>query len=173
MGCSKLQLNEEQRDRKGMKAERLYRLVFSGIVTCVCVVSVGARFAEAQEEEGTLEENKSAVVRSFCGQDGKLATCIDLEASECEATIRPFVDTCYEKTEKAKGSLKQPAAAFHSCFWFEFNKKYSRKMKLTDECYAVAKEAFPLQPLPPHLESQMELLNPPGTKNDKSGELGY
>ena len=60
--------------------------------------------------------------------------------------MRPFVDTCYEKTTQAKGTIKQPEAAFYSCFWFEFNTKYPRKIKLTDECYAVAKEAFPLQP---------------------------
>jgi len=156
-----------------MKAKRLYTIVFSAIVVCVCALAAGARLADAQEEQDTLEENKSAVVKSFCGQDGKLATCIDLEASECEATMRPFVDTCYEKTQQARGTLKRPEAAFHSCFWFEFNKKYSGKMKLTDECYAVAKEAFPLQPLPPHLEGQMQLLNPPGTKTDNRGELGY
>lgn len=159
-----------------MKTETLYIRTFIAFIAFACVASFGIRLANAQEDpdtQDTLEENKSAVVRSFCGVDGKLATCIELPASECEATMRPFVDTCYEKTEEAKGSLKRPEAAFHSCFWAEFNKKYSRKMKLTDECYAVAKEAFPLQPLPPHLESQMELLNPPGTKNDKSGELGY
>lgn len=104
---------------------------------------------------------------------GKLATCVDLPATECEIAMRPFVDTCYEKTTQAKGTIKQPEAAFYSCFWFEFNSKYPRKIKLTDECYAVAKEAFPLQPLPPHLEREMKLLNPPGSKNDNGGELGY
>ena len=105
-----------------MKAKRLYTFVFSAIVVCVCALAAGARLADAQEEQDTLEENKNAVVKSFCGQDGKLATCIDLEASECEATMRPFVDTCYEKTQQARGTLKRPEAAFHSCFWFEFNK---------------------------------------------------
>jgi hypothetical protein len=159
-----------------MKTETLYTRTCIAFIAFACVASLSLRLANAQEDpetQDTLEENKSAVVKSYCGEDGKLATCIELPASECEATMRPFVDTCYEKTQEAKGALKQPEAAFHSCFWAEFNKKYSRKMKLTDECYAVAKEAFPLQPLPPYLESQMELLNPPGTKNDKSGELGY
>lgn len=159
-----------------MKTQALSTRTFTAIIAFACVVSLGIRLANAQEEQDiqdTLEENKSAVVKSFCGQDGKLATCIDLEASECEATMRPFVDSCYEKTQEAKESLKRPEAAFHSCFWAEFNKKYSRKMKLTDECYAVAKEAFPVQPIPPHLEDKMELLNPPGTKADNRGELGY
>jgi|GEM_PF-3130648 hypothetical protein len=156
-----------------MKGERLYTLVFSAVITCMCVVAVSTRFADAEEGQDPLENDKSAVVKLFCGQDGKLATCIDVEASECEATMRPLVDTCYEKTQAARGSLKQPATAFHSCFWFQFNQKYSRKMKLTDECYAVGKEAFPLQPLPPHLESEMQLVNPPGTKTDNRGELGY
>lgn len=159
-----------------MKTQTLHTRIFTVIIALVCVVALGTRVANAQEEQDTqdtLEDNKSAVVRSFCGEDGKLATCIELPASECEATMRPFVDTCYEKTEKAKGSLKRPEAAFHSCFWAEFNKKYSRKVKLTEECYAVAKEAFPLQPIPPHLEGRTELLNPPGSKNDNRGELGY
>jgi hypothetical protein len=156
-----------------MKTQTLYTRTFTTIIAFACVASLSIRLANAQEDPDLLEENKSAVVKSFCGEDGKLATCIELSASECETTMRPFVDTCYEKTEEAKGSLKRPEAAFHSCFWAEFNKKYSRKIKLTEECYAVAKEAFPLQPIPPHLEGQTELLNPPGTNNDNRGELGY
>ena len=156
-----------------MKTERLYKLVFSAVIGFACVVSLGTRHADAQEGQDQLEESKNAVVKSFCGEDGKLATCVDLPATECEIAMRPFVDTCYEKTEQAKGTIKQPEAAFYSCFWFEFNSKYPRKIKLTDECYAVAPEAFPLQPLPPHLERELKLLNPPGSKNDTSGELGY
>ena len=138
-----------------MKTERLYKLVFSAVIGFACVVSLGTRHADAQEGQDQLEES------------------VDLPATECEIAMRPVVDTCYEKTEQAKGTIKQPEAAFYSCFWFEFNSKYPRKIKLTDECYAVAPEAFPLQPLPPHLEREMKLLNPPGSKNDTSGELGY
>jgi hypothetical protein len=120
-----------------------------------------------------LEESKSAVVKKLCKEDGKLATCVELPASECEAAMRPFVDSCYEKVEAQKGSLKRPEMAFHSCFWFEFNKKYQHKVQRTEECYAVAPDAFPLQPVPPHLEGKMQLLNPPDKKGDKRGDAGY
>ena len=153
-----------------MKVHRIYTLLLSTIVASVCVVSGGA---EAQEEHESLDDNKSAVVRKFCGEDGKLATCVELPASECEATMRPFVDSCYEKVERQRGTLKRPETAFHSCFWFEFNKKYAQKVQRTEECYAVAKEAFPLQPVPPELEGKMQLLNPPDRTKAPRGGMGY
>ncbi len=156
-----------------MKTERIHTIALTTTVIFACVVSLGTRHARAQEEHDTLEENKNAVVKTFCKEEGKLATCVGLPATDCEIEMRPFVDTCYEKIEEHKGAIKRPEGAFHSCFWSEFNKKYSEKLQLTDECFSVAKELFPLQPLPPHLEAKTKPFNTPGTKSDNRGELGY
>jgi hypothetical protein len=158
---------------ENMKAKRFFTVGLATIVTCVCLGFFGALHARAQEVGEPLEDNKDAVIKSFCGEDGKLATCIKLPASDCSMAIRPLVDACYEKRDQFAGGSGMAAKAFHSCFWFEFNKRYSKDMQHTEECYAIAKEAFPLQPVPPHLEGQMQLLNPPGGKKGNGGELGY
>ncbi len=59
---------------------------------------------------------KSAVVKLFCGEDGKLATCVDLPATECEIAMRPFVDTCYEKTEQVTSSSPVPTIFTNDLF---------------------------------------------------------
>lgn len=156
-----------------MKTKRIFKGAFASILACVVVASLGVQLVRAQEDDATLEENKEAVLKAFCGADGKLAVCVKLPASDCHTAMRPLVDTCYEKRGQFVGGSGKEAQAFHSCFWFEFNKKYSKDVQRTDECYAIAKEAFPLQPIPPELEGKMELLNPPGSKKDNSGELGY
>lgn len=156
-----------------MKTNIIFKVAFASIIAFSCIASLGVQHARAQEEDAILEENKEEVLKAFCGADGKLATCVKLPASDCHMAMRPLVDTCYEKRGQFLGGSGKEAQAFHSCFWFEFNKKYSKDMQRTDECYAIAKEAFPLQPIPPELEGQMELLNPPGSKKDNSGELGY
>lgn len=64
---------------------------------------------------------KNAVVKSFCGVDGKLATCVDLPATECEIAMRPFVYTCYEKTEQVSSSSPVPTICTNDLFQWSYS----------------------------------------------------
>jgi hypothetical protein len=156
-----------------MSMKRFSNLAFFGIVTFACVLSLSTRHAFAQFGDDPTEENKENVIKEFCRNDGKLATCVGLSGSDCPIVMRPFVDKCYAKRGQFEGSDKNRYEAFMSCFWSEFHKKYALKIQDSDECLPPNKGVSPLQPLPPDLEAKMKPLNPPGSKNAGGGELGY
>lgn len=155
-----------------MRTATRSREVWRVIVAVVSVLLLAAHHAEAQKPIDTVEESKVAVVQAFCAGDGKIAKCVGLSGSDCQAAMRPLVDTCYEKKDDLKAS-QNPQSAFSTCFWVEFSKKYGQSVQYTDECFPSSKDAPAARPIPRHLEKKMEILNPEGTQHSNVGELGY
>lgn len=122
--------------------------------------------ADAQDERGDLiEKHKLALAEGFCGPEGLTAVCIGYSAQQCPDLVKPFVETCLNQPPSEKFT---PEDAFQRCFWREFLKKYGKQFDWSERCIKTDPSKGPLQPLPPHLDSQYKLLNPEGSRTEEA-----
>lgn len=144
--------------------------VLAGLIAFTASVPAGA-----QDGTGDTEEKKIAVAKAFCGVHGLLTKCIGQAPESCTSAMKPLIDTCYEKKNFKLGEAVPDSAeeGFKNCFWAEYLKRFSSRIQYTEECTGSTEGKLPIEPLPPHLEAQTQLLNPPGEKTADKGGSGF
>lgn len=110
----------------------------------------------ARAEGRDIEASKEAVVRDLCSNDGRIARCVGLAASDCASIVRPFVNKCSPLA--AKNTKEEPKIAFERCFWSEYLDKYENDIRDTPDCFS-STDKEPLKKLPPEIEREYEPLS--------------
>jgi hypothetical protein len=131
--------------------------------------------AHAQSAAEDTEAKKIAVAKAFCGEHGLLTKCIGQAPESCTTAMMPLVESCYGKKSFQIGEAvpESDEEGFKNCFWAEYLKRFSSRITYTDECTGSIEGTSPLAPLPPHLEAQTELLNPPNGQARAKGTAGF
>jgi predicted secreted protein len=171
MGRNEIKFRESVMTRDTVRTSSLIKtFILAGLIAMN-----GSAPAGAQDGTGDTEEKKIAVAKAFCGDHGLLTKCIGQAPESCTSAMKPLIDTCYEKKDFKLGETapESEEEGFKNCFWAEYLKRFSSRIQYTEECTGSTEGKLPIEPLPPHLEAQTQLLNPPGEKTADKGGSGF
>jgi len=123
-----------------------------------CFAALSAAPARASDEASEREKSKAEIAKLLCKDEGALARCAGIKASECEKTFKAPIDKC--SAEAIKPGVLEADATFMRCFWREFTAEHGQNFRYTKECFPPGPGDSPVMPLPPELQEGMRLLNP-------------